>query len=152
MLICKNLEFSPRSSVRSSPTRFLGISSLLFSESLQLIRAYNRKRMFQKLFWKNPVLPILAKNCPKLAIWLDAGFWQDFGIAGNPGKTWKYVFLKLILSKFHTCTFSEKMTETNFSTGPQLSKYVQVFCQNTNGTCIKSVSKIPTFRFFLDFR
>ena len=27
--------------------------------------------MFQTLFCKNPVLPILAKNCPKLAIWLD---------------------------------------------------------------------------------
>ena len=28
--------------------------------------------MFQSLFLKKiPVLPILAKNCPKLAIWLD---------------------------------------------------------------------------------
>ena len=27
--------------------------------------------MFQTLLKKIPVLPILAKNCPKLAIWLD---------------------------------------------------------------------------------
>ena len=27
--------------------------------------------MFQTLLGKNPILPILAKNCPKLAIWLD---------------------------------------------------------------------------------
>ena len=31
-----------------------------------------------------------------------------------------------------------------FSTGPQLSEYVQVFFRNTNGTCLKSVSKTPT--------
>ena len=28
-----------------------------------------------------------------------------------------------------------------FSTGPQLSEYVQVVCRNKNGTCLKSVSK-----------
>ena len=50
---------------------FLGIPSLLFSETLLLIRAFNSKKMFQMLFVKNPVLPILAKNRPKLAIWLD---------------------------------------------------------------------------------
>ena len=32
-----------------------------------------------------------------------------------------------------------------FSTGLQLSEYVQVVCRNTNGTCFKSVSKTPTF-------
>ena len=39
-----------------------------------------------------------------------------------------------------------------FSTGPKLSEYVQVVCQNTYGTCFKSVSKTPTFRFFRDFQ
>ena len=39
-----------------------------------------------------------------------------------------------------------------FSTGPQLSEYVQVVCRNTNGTCLKSVSKTPTFKFFSDFQ
>ena len=39
-----------------------------------------------------------------------------------------------------------------FSTGPQLSEYVQVVCRNTNGTCLKSVSKTPTSRFFRDFQ
>ena len=39
-----------------------------------------------------------------------------------------------------------------FSTGPQLSEYVQVVRRNTNGTCLKSVSKTPTFRFFRDFQ
>ena len=37
-----------------------------------------------------------------------------------------------------------------FSTGPQLSEYVWVVCHNTKGTCMKSVSKTPTFRFFRD--
>ena len=39
-----------------------------------------------------------------------------------------------------------------FSTGPQHSEYVQVVCRNTNGTCLKLVSKTPTFRFFSDFQ
>ena len=39
-----------------------------------------------------------------------------------------------------------------FSTGPQHSEYVQVVCRNTNGTCLKSVSKTPTFKFFRDFQ
>ena len=39
------------------------------------------------------------------------------------------------------------MGSKKFSTGPQLSEYVWVVCRNTNGTCLKSVSKTPTFRF-----
>ena len=47
---------------------FLGIPSLLFSESLQLIRACEREKNFPSAFLKKiPVLPILAKKCPKLA-------------------------------------------------------------------------------------
>ena len=34
--------------------------------------------------------------------------------------------------------------------GPQLSEYVWVVCRNKKGTCLKSVSKTPTFRFFRD--
>ena len=75
----KNLEFSLRPSVRVSATRFLGIPSLLYSETLQLVMACKGGKMFQALFWKNPVSPILAKNCLKLAIWLDGGFWKDAG-------------------------------------------------------------------------
>ena len=37
-----------------------------------------------------------------------------------------------------------------FSTGPQLSEYVWIVCCNMKGTCLKSVSKTPTFRFFRD--
>ena len=39
---------------------------------------------------------------------------------------------------------------TKNSTGPQLSEYVWVVCRNTKGTCLKSVSKTSTFRFFRD--
>ena len=39
-----------------------------------------------------------------------------------------------------------------FSTGLQLSEYVQVVCRNMIGTCLKSVSKPPTFMFFRDFQ
>ena len=73
---------------------FLGIHSLPFSETLQLIRAFN-------------------KNCPKLAIWLDAAFLQDAGIAGNPRKKRKVdVFesdFKQVPFVFQqtTCTYSE---------------------------------------------
>ena len=38
-----------------------------------------------------------------------------------------------------------------FSNGLQLSEYVQVVCRNMNETCLKSVSKTPTFWFFLGF-
>ena len=41
---------------------------------------------------------------------------------------------------------------TKFSTGLQLSEYVQVVCRKMNETCWKSVFKTPTFRFFRDFR
>ena len=51
-----------------------------FSETLQLVRTQKGGKNVPRAFLKNPVL---AKNCPKLAIWLDAGFWQDAGIAGN---------------------------------------------------------------------
>ena len=44
------------------------------------------------------------------------------------------------------------MFDNYFSTGPQLSEYVQVVCRNMNGTCLKSVSKPSTFRFFRDFQ
>ena len=75
-LFHKNLEFSPRPSVRPSvrpsATAFFEIRSLLFSETLQLIRAFNSEKNVPNAFLKtNPVSPILAKNCPKLAIWLD---------------------------------------------------------------------------------
>ena len=61
---------------------FLGIPSLLFSETLQLIRAFNSEKNVPKAFLKkNPVLPILAKNCPKLAIWLD--------VCNSPFKGWE---------------------------------------------------------------
>ena len=46
--------------------------------------------------------------------------------------------------------FLGKIRVKKFSTGPQLSEYVQVVCRNKNGTCLKSVSKTPTFRFFRD--
>ena len=65
--------------------------------------------MFQPLFLKNLILPILAKNCPKLAIWLD----YPTGIAGNPGKNPKVggfeTEFKPVPFVFHrtTCTYSE---------------------------------------------
>ena len=71
MLIRKNLEFSPRLSVClfvrlfvcPSVTRFLRIPSLLFSETLQLVRACKRDKNVPSAFLKkNHVLPVLAKN------------------------------------------------------------------------------------------
>ena len=75
----KNLEFSHRSFVRSFVPDFLKNRSLLFSETLQLVRACKCEKNFPSAVLKKiPVLPILAKNCPKLAkncpklaIWLD---------------------------------------------------------------------------------
>ena len=55
--------------VRPSVTQFLKNLSLLFSETLQLVRACKREKNIPSAFLKkNPVLPLLAKNCPKLAI------------------------------------------------------------------------------------
>ena len=61
---------------------FLGISSLLFSETLQLIRACNSEKNVPNAFLKkNPISPILAKNCPKSAILLD--------VCNSLSKGWK---------------------------------------------------------------
>ena len=56
--------------------------------------------------------------------------------------------------KFFSVFFSvfQSFFTNKFSTGPQLSENLQVVCRNTNGTCLKSVSKTPTFRFFRDFQ
>ena len=63
---------------------FLGIPSLLFSETLQLIRAFNSEKNFPNAFLKNnPVLLILAKNYPKLAIWLN--------LCNSLFKGWKFL-------------------------------------------------------------
>ena len=53
-------------SVRTSVTRFLGNRSLLFSETLQLVRACRCEKNVPSAFLKIfTVLVILAKNCPK---------------------------------------------------------------------------------------
>ena len=62
LIFPKDSRLCVRACVRLSITRLLENRSLLFSETLQLVRAC--KRFFEKI----PVLPILAKNCPKLAI------------------------------------------------------------------------------------
>ena len=71
---------SVRSSVRSLVTQFLENRSLLFSETLQLVRAYKRDKNVPSAFLKKiPVLPILAKNCPKLAfLSQNAQKWRFF--------------------------------------------------------------------------
>ena len=63
MLIRKNLEFSPRPSVRPFVRKYLEIRSLLFSETLQLVRDCKGGKNFPSAFLKkNLVSPILAKN------------------------------------------------------------------------------------------
>ena len=63
---------SVRACVRTSATLFLGNRSLLFSETLQLVRACKRKKHVTSAFWIIfTVLAILAKNWSKLAVWLD---------------------------------------------------------------------------------
>ena len=67
MLIRKNLEFSPRPSV--GPAWNISKSLHYFSETLQLVRTQKgRKNVPSAFLKKNPVSPILANNCPKLAI------------------------------------------------------------------------------------
>ena len=108
--IHKNLEFSPRSFVRSfirpeisrNPFItfseafhiFIGITSLFFSETLQLIRAFNSEENIPNAFLeKIPVLPIVAKNCPKLAILAqNAQKWRFFAFFSE---SFHYFFLIL---------------------------------------------------------
>ena len=73
---------------------FLRIPSLLFSETLQLIRAFNSEKNVSISFLKKiPVLPILAKNCPKLAILAqNAQKWRFFAFFSE---SLHYFFLKL---------------------------------------------------------
>ena len=51
-LVRKNLEFSPRLSVRSSVRKYLKICSLLFSETLQLVRTRKGGKNFPSTFLK----------------------------------------------------------------------------------------------------
>ena len=63
---------SVRMFVRSFATLFLGNRSLLFSETLQLVKACRREKNAPSAFLIIfTVLAILAKNWSKLAIWLD---------------------------------------------------------------------------------
>ena len=67
----------------------------------------------------------------------------------NPKKPEKTT--KSILS--NPAVFLGKIREKNFDTKIVLGDFlVQVVCWNTNGICLKSVSKTPTFRFFRDFQ
>ena len=90
---------------------FLGILSILFSETLQLIRAFNSEKMFKTLFRKNPVLAILAKNWSKWAIWLEVWMclfkgWKSrknlkVGVFETDFKQVPFVFRQI------TCKYSE---------------------------------------------
>ena len=62
-----------RSYVRTSVTLFLGNRSLLFSETLQLVRACKCEKNVSSAFLI--IFTILAKNWSKLAIWLDV--WES---------------------------------------------------------------------------
>ena len=75
-----DLRIHVRASVRTSVTLLLENRSLLFSENLQLARACKREKNVPSAFLKKiPVLPIMAKNCPKLAILAqNAQKWRFF--------------------------------------------------------------------------
>ena len=102
--IRKNLELSPRlsvcPSVRLSATRFLRIPSLLFSETLQLVRACNRDKNVPSAFLKtNPVSPILAKNCPKLAFLAqNAQKWRFFAFLSQSVRQNLLIFVLSLVS------------------------------------------------------
>ena len=82
ILIRKNRAFSPRSFVRPEISRNPFIT---FSETWQLVRTQKGRKNVPSAFLKNPVLPIFAKNCPKLAIlgqnaqkWRFFAFFSEF--------------------------------------------------------------------------
>ena len=69
--LSKIVHFGPKCPIMEVFRFFIGIPSLLFTETLQLIRAFNGETNVPNSFLKNTVLFILAKNFPKFAIWLD---------------------------------------------------------------------------------
>ena len=73
-----------------------------------------------------------------------ANFAQFLAKMGKMG-----IFFKKALGKF--LSHLQGWWSKKISTGPQLSEYVWVVCRNTKGTCLKSVSKTPNFRFFCHF-
>ena len=77
---------SVRPYVRTYVTLLLENRSLLFSETLQLVRACKCEKNVPSAFLKkNPVLPILAKNWPKLAILAqNAQKWRFYAFFRNP--------------------------------------------------------------------
>ena len=70
----------------TSVTLLLENRSLIFPETLQLVRAWKCKKNVPSAFLKKiPVLPILAKNSPKLAILAqNAQKWRFFAFFRNP--------------------------------------------------------------------
>ena len=72
-----------RAYVRLCVTPFLGNRSLLFSEALQLVRAFKREQNVPSAFLIIfTVLAILAKNWSKLAIWLDMWGYVEESLLG----------------------------------------------------------------------
>ena len=103
---------SVRTSVCPSAALFLGNRSLLFSETLLLVRACKREKNVPSAFLIIfTVLAILAKNWSKLAIWLDVcnslfKGWKSLknlkvGVFGTDFKQVPFVFRQT------TCTYSE---------------------------------------------
>ena len=83
-----------RPCVRPYVTLLLENRSLLFSETLQLVRACKCEKNVPSAFLKKiPVSPILAKNCPKLVILAqNAQKWRFFAFFSE---SLHYFFLKL---------------------------------------------------------
>ena len=91
---------------------FLGIPSLLFSETLQLIRAFNSEKMFQTLFWKKSRFAHFGQKVSKIGHLAGC-------VGGVPLKSWKSLKnLKVgvfetdfkqvpFLFRQTTCTYSE---------------------------------------------
>ena len=114
-------------------------------------------------------LCFLGKNSGKkflTQIWVFGSFFAPPRLFTPPGGKGVNFFTKISQNRFWVMklSFLGKNRGKNFltqiwafgskkfSTGPQLSEYVWVVCRNTKGTCLKSVSKTPTFRFFRDFQ
>ena len=91
----------------------------------------------------------LQKNAKNLHFWAFWAKMANFGqFLAKMGKTG--IFFKKALGTFFRSYFLTNFTQI-FYWSPAF-RICTGFFRNTNETCLKSVSKTPTFRFFQDFQ
>ena len=112
--------------VPPSVTQYLRIRSLLFSETLLLVRACKHNKNVPSAFFKSPFFPIFPNTVENFPLWpkihSNGGFCAFFC---NPFIRICNLFLLSLVFGFEKMTFLNLLGK--FKNGPFLSKFVAFF-------------------------